>query len=251
MKCMSCSEKINSKFKHAIESNTCPFCGSLIMEEVLKNLLTDLRSVMDKLSAHPEELKDFLHSNYSLINESDIKNNVKHTVTHNTISKVTDTVNNSAHEDLDLDDNEDENSGTPLLNSEKMNLIMQRAGANKINNRKEDFKNLVNRIKSGSLSTNQIASLPDDTIDALDRNELSEIESAVNMSVNNGGVDSFMTDSNQDSDSYDDEIPSHVLNFANKKSGSNLSYHDSKDLERLQNMVKKARSQGGKINRSH
>ena len=251
MKCMSCSENINSKFKHAIESNTCPFCGSLIMEEVLKNLLTDLRSVMDKLSAYPEELKDFLHSNYSLINESDFVRTVPQTTTHSSVSKAADIINHSIDEDLDLDDNEDENSGTPLLNSEKMNLIMQRAGANKINNRKEDFKNLVNRIKSGSLSTNQIASLPDDTIDALDRNELSEIESAVNMSVNNGGVDSFMTDSNQDSDSYDDEIPSHVLNFANKKSGSNLSYHDSKDLERLQNMVKKARSQGGKINRSH
>ena len=70
MKCMSCSEQINSKFKHAIESNTCPFCGSLIMEEGLKNLLTDLRGIMDKLSAYPEELKDFLYSNYSLINES-------------------------------------------------------------------------------------------------------------------------------------------------------------------------------------
>jgi hypothetical protein len=67
MKCISCETEINPKWKHAIDINVCPFCGKHIMEEHLKNLLTALTESMDHLQQYPEQLNDFLLSNYNYI----------------------------------------------------------------------------------------------------------------------------------------------------------------------------------------
>jgi len=67
MKCISCEIEINPKWKHAIDINVCPFCGKHIMEEHLKNLLTSLGETMEKLQAYPEQLSDWLLSNYNFI----------------------------------------------------------------------------------------------------------------------------------------------------------------------------------------
>jgi len=232
---MSCSEQINSKFKYAIESNTCPFCGSVIMEEELRNLLTELRVIFDKLQNYPEELKDFLQTNFSLINASDVKPLLSSKV-------ISDNFDSSQ-------DSGSKNSAEPLLNQEKMNMLMRRADTIKINGKASHLKDLVSQIKSGRNITESSDDLSDVEIDALDRNELSEMQSFVSSQASAGGLDEFMTDapSAQDSE-FDDEIPAHVLNFANKKTRS--SDHNSKDLARLQNMVNKARSGSGIINRS-
>lgn len=67
MKCITCEAEINPKFKHAIEQNACPFCGGSIMEELLKSLLISLQDTMQKLQAYPDQLSDWLLSNYSYI----------------------------------------------------------------------------------------------------------------------------------------------------------------------------------------
>jgi hypothetical protein len=67
MKCISCESEINPKFKHAIEQNICPFCGSSIMEELLKSLLVSLGDTMQKMQQYPEQLNDWLFSNYNYI----------------------------------------------------------------------------------------------------------------------------------------------------------------------------------------
>jgi hypothetical protein len=67
MKCISCEIDINPKWKHAIDQNICPFCGQSIMEELLKGLLTTLQDTMEKLQSYPDQLNDWLLSNYNFI----------------------------------------------------------------------------------------------------------------------------------------------------------------------------------------
>lgn len=67
MKCISCESEINPKFKHAIERNVCPFCGGSILEELLKSLLVSLTETMQKMQQYPNQLDDWLLSNYDYI----------------------------------------------------------------------------------------------------------------------------------------------------------------------------------------
>lgn len=67
MKCISCEIEINPKWKHAIDRNICPFCGQSIMEELLKGLLSTLQDTMEKLQSYPDQVNDWLLSNYNFI----------------------------------------------------------------------------------------------------------------------------------------------------------------------------------------
>ncbi len=67
MQCISCEVQIDPKWKHAINNNLCPFCGDPIMDELLKNLLAVLLDTMEKLESYPNEVNDWLLSNYSYI----------------------------------------------------------------------------------------------------------------------------------------------------------------------------------------
>lgn len=70
MKCNSCQVEIDPKWKHAIEQNSCPFCGQEILNEQLKDLLTEARLVIDELFLnHKEELLDWMRSNYGFIHK--------------------------------------------------------------------------------------------------------------------------------------------------------------------------------------
>lgn len=67
MRCLSCQEEINPKFRHSIEQNICPYCGGSVMEELLKSLLIVLQDTMNKLQAYPDQLNDWLLSNFNYI----------------------------------------------------------------------------------------------------------------------------------------------------------------------------------------
>jgi len=67
MKCISCESDINPKWKHAIEQNVCPYCGEYIMDEILKNLISLLADTMEKMQSYPEQLNDWMLSNYNFI----------------------------------------------------------------------------------------------------------------------------------------------------------------------------------------
>lgn len=62
MECMSCNNAINPVWTHAIEQNICPFCGKPIMEEMLKDLLTDLGAILTLLEDYPTQRDEFLRS---------------------------------------------------------------------------------------------------------------------------------------------------------------------------------------------
>ena len=67
MKCASCEIEINPQWRHAIDANVCPFCGSAILEEHLKNLLSTISDVMEDLLAYQDQLNDWMLSNHSYI----------------------------------------------------------------------------------------------------------------------------------------------------------------------------------------
>lgn len=67
MKCISCEIEINPQWAHAIDINVCPFCGKHIMEEHLKNLFSTLRETMISLSSYPDQVNDWMLSNYNYI----------------------------------------------------------------------------------------------------------------------------------------------------------------------------------------
>ncbi len=67
MQCISCQSEINPQWTHAIEMNICPFCGKHIMDEHLKNSLASLRAAMEALQSYPDQLNDWLLSNYQYI----------------------------------------------------------------------------------------------------------------------------------------------------------------------------------------
>lgn len=67
MKCISCETEINPKWKHAIDINVCPFCGQHIMEEHLKNCLSNLAIAMEDMLKYQEQLDDWLLSNHNYI----------------------------------------------------------------------------------------------------------------------------------------------------------------------------------------
>jgi Zn-finger nucleic acid-binding protein len=67
MKCLSCQTEINPQWKHAIDINVCPYCGKMILEEHLKNLLSTLRETMEQMQQYPDQLNDWMLSNYNYI----------------------------------------------------------------------------------------------------------------------------------------------------------------------------------------
>jgi hypothetical protein len=70
MKCLSCEIEINPQWAHAIEQNICPFCGKAIMDEHLKNLLSNLRDTMEQLQTYQQQLDDWMLSNHNYIKTS-------------------------------------------------------------------------------------------------------------------------------------------------------------------------------------
>jgi DNA-directed RNA polymerase subunit RPC12/RpoP len=67
MQCMSCQSEIDPRWKHALEINVCPNCGSNIMAEHLKKLLSTLSATMQELQQYSDQLNDWMLCNYGFI----------------------------------------------------------------------------------------------------------------------------------------------------------------------------------------
>lgn len=64
MLCNTCKEDVNSKFTHALSVNICPMCGGNIIDAKLQSILNDLKIIMDDAKNYPEQVADWLFSNY-------------------------------------------------------------------------------------------------------------------------------------------------------------------------------------------
>jgi len=220
MKCKSCETEINPKWKHAIDTNKCPFCGAEIMDEELKNLFLTLSSTIDQLNKYPNQLNDWMLLNHSYI-RTDSPNLVSF-LPKNIIDKLNDKPEETSIIKVKISDDKEEEVEVKKIQSDtKTDEFFKRAEAVKPNidgfkntsEKTQHLKNMVDQIKkTGRLNP----TITENDIDGLDSDELNELSSINNFN----GVD--------------DDIPAAVLAMANSKGNSPSNHKDLLLLQRMQ-----------------
>lgn len=257
MKCISCEVEINPKWKHAIDINVCPFCGQGIMEEHLKNLLTSLRETMEKLSEYPDQVNDWMLSNYDYI-KTDSPNIINY-VPQDTIKDLYKDMKRIDDEEKFLEkkrytvkvkteSGEEEIETEKIQSDERTNDFFKRAEVkltidkdennpsskrgkfSSVSEKTEHLKNLKKQIEQeGSPAVVNEAGLaamisPAD-MESTDPATMAEIQAL----VEGGGISSSLPDIGDD-----DEIPSVVLAMARRSQGKGAD--PNADLAKLHDM---------------
>lgn len=242
MKCVSCEIEINPKWKHAIDQNICPFCGKDIMEEHLKNLLSSLCDTMENLSAYSDQLNDWMLSNHNYI-KTDSENLYLY-VPKEQLKDLYKNENDKSFQDrkdkkfkvkVMTDAGEEEIVAEKIQSEEKTNDFFLRAEAVKPNidgfrstgEKTEHLKKMVQQIKrNGNLNMPQ---------GDIDEEAVLEMQALIS-------EDEMITSSLPNSEINEDEIPSIVLNMANKAKGGKDPQADLEKLQRLQSNSSGARN---------
>lgn len=265
---MSCEMEINPKWTHAIDINVCPFCGQGIMEEHLKNLFSSLRQTMESLKDYPEQLNDWMLSNHNYIKTD--SPNIKLYMPKKYIEEIKNQRDDEVYEEqkaaahiepnkksiIKIDNGngqEQEVVVEKVQSEEKTNEFFKRAEAVKPNidgfknttEKTQHLKAMAQQIKrEGSTVINKAglaAHLPPEMIDSADPAAVAEFESI----LSGGEVQSSLPENN----SGDDDIPSIVLNMANRSKGRSSDQDPTAELERMQAKVDASRrnfNSGGK-----
>ena len=256
MKCKSCQSEVSPKFAHAIGTNTCPFCGDEIMDSELQGALKGLGDAMKAVDKYPVEVFDWLSSNFGLVKESDLREKLRHefsvkprsvapSVSHKSQAQSEDyAAVAEASGEIELDSDGNQITGQVIQDPSVTNKFLRNAG---IKQRSDALKDLVKQIKKTSGSSNsKKAALPVDPEDLsgpelarMNPEELEQLESMI--SGDFSGPISALSGSE---DSYDDEIPSFVLNMANgAKKGADYNHQDVMKLQKLQGKSSSVRSE--------
>ncbi len=237
MKCVSCEVEINPKWRHAIDINVCPFCGKGIMEEHLKNLLTSLREVMEKLIDYPDQINDWMLSNFNFIKTD--SPNKKYTV------KVKTEV---GEEEVVAEKVQSEDATSDFFKRAEVKLTIDKentkspSGPNSfrsVSEKTQYLKDMAQQIKkegaSGIVNETGLATMiSPDMLEKADPEAVVEYQNL----MTGGEVSSALPDSD------DDEIPSVVMAMANKAKGKggDVSAADLTKLREMQNRVKNSRA---------
>lgn len=249
MKCISCEVEINPKWKHAIDINVCPFCGNGIMEEHLKNLLGSLSDIMVRLQEYPEQLNDWMLSNYNFIKTSspDLINFVP-TESIAALQPAAPAPKKQEFKEpienkkftvkIKTERGEEEIEAEKIQSEEKTNEFFKRAEAIKPNldgfqstaEKTQHLKKMALQIKRAGATaiTSDVGEnslITPEMIESADPEAVEEMETLLS-----GGISSSLNDSIMG----DDEIPSVVLNMASRAKGNTRS--NSADLIKLQQM---------------
>ena len=218
MQCMSCDKEINPTWTHAIDMNSCPFCGNAIMDEDLKDLLGVLRNTLEDLSKYPDHLNDWLLSNYQFI-KTDSPNLVNH-LSHedflewkkSNLEKEFETKKYGKRKiKVDTDEGEEEVEVQSLQSDDKTSEFFKRSGALK---RNEEFTSVAEKqahlkalMKKAQLGPQVITKEElESDVEPLNEYELQQLS---NMNGSNS------------SSSEEDEIPASVLALGKKFGNSN------------------------------
>lgn len=238
MKCISCELEINPKWKHAIDNNVCPFCGNGIMEEHLKNLLTSLGEVMSKLQEYPQQLSDWMLSNYSFI-KTDSENLINY-IPKDQRPKARRVEDKEPHESkkftvkVQTDDGKEEEVEAEKIQSEETTSeFFRRADAIKPNidgfqspaEKTQHLKKMAQQIRRAG-TTSVISDVSEDSYDS-EMMEVSELGDVNSLFAGNE-IASSLGDSVFD----DEQIPSVVLNMANRSKGNSST--NTADLLKFQ-----------------
>lgn len=238
MKCNSCSTDIDPKWRHAIEQNSCPFCGDVILPEELKNLFTTLSTVLNIATAtYSEQLEDWLLSNYEFIKTTSPK-----------LAQLAPKRHASGNEKLALEDQEErieiingqEVKIKPLLSQERANVFAKRSGAMKKNggsfSSADRIKKLKQEIEKGGNPEMSIVdadpSAAEEYLAAINAGESQEL-----IRPSFGGSGGF--------DGEDEPIPQVALALAGKFGGNAQSNY--KDMETLARLRKRAEDNEAKF----
>lgn len=268
MKCISCEVEINPKWKHAIDINVCPFCGQGIMEEHLKNLLTSLRETMDKLVDYPDQVNDWMLSNYDYIKTDSPK--LMDYLPKEAVKDLYKDLRKAEDEEkfnekkkytvkVKTETGEEEIEAEKIQSDEKTSDFFKRAEVKltidkdetKANSQKtrhssvsaktEHLKNLKKQIEeNGSAAvvdeTGLAAMISPDMMDSADPEAVAEMQALIS---GGGEISSALPDIGDD-----DEIPSVVLAMARRSQGKGAD--PNADLSKLHDM--QARVQESKRN---
>lgn len=282
MKCISCEMEINPKWKHAIDINICPFCGQGIMEENLKNLFSSLYDTMDQLSAYPDQLNDWMLSNYNFIKTdseslpSYIPQDFMKKIEEDALEKLNNLETSKkaieSAEDFEKRKNkkfkvkvstetgEEEITAERIQSEEKTNEFYKRAEAIKpniegfksVSEKTQHLKAMAQQIRrEGATVINQSGAggvISPEMMEMADPEAVAEMQAMIS-----GGeiINSALPDSDIDGD----EIPSVVLAMANRAQGNSKNTQaDLVKLQQLQNKVSGSRqkflSGGGGFSRA-
>jgi hypothetical protein len=234
---MSCQSDVNPKWKYAIDTNLCPCCGKIIMQEEIKKLLTTLSDSIEGLLKYPEYLNDWLFLRFNFVPAYKIQilekqvEELKLKLSENRITdkdciesvdKINNEVNevNEVNEDsIDSVDKKEVNESTLIsVQNEKItNEFFKRSNADKIVKNSKNIKDLVSRIKNSSIQ---------DTME--------------NSSNITEYIEPEITSSLDTSDDLD-HIPDSVLAFANDAKDFVSSGYNKKDLDKLRELQEKSR----------
>ncbi len=78
MICTNCQSEIDAKWKHAVSTNICPFCGEKIFSDELNKVISDSKNVLDSVQDEFRgNFEDWLLSNYNLINLKTLKTKIE------------------------------------------------------------------------------------------------------------------------------------------------------------------------------
>ena len=260
MKCVSCEVEINPKWKHAIDINVCPFCGSNIMEEHLKNLLTSLADIMDKLQQYPDQLNDWLLSNFNYVKtdsptlikflpQDQIKEVAAEFATKTIDKPIQDPAPNKKFTvKVKTDAGEQEIEAEKIQEEEETNAFFKRAEAVKPNidgfrstaEKTEHLKKIALQIKrAGSTAIlnddGENSYISPEMMGDADPDAVAEMESLFSENEISSSLGSAAIG--------DEEIPAVVLNMASKAKGSKHTSNpaDFLKLQQLQSRIEESR----------
>ena len=236
MKCKSCETEINPKWKHAIDTNKCPFCGAQIMDEQLKELFMTLTSTIESLGAYPDQLDDWmlLNHNYIKTDSPKLANFLPQSVVEELNSKLE---KKSIVKVKGADGEEQEVEVKKIQSDKKTDEFFKRAEAVRPNidgfantaDKTQHLKSLVAQIRRTGTSGNAQALL-DNNSEGADPEELAELQSMMN------GDSSSSYESNGD-----DDIPAVVQQMAARGNSSAAPHRDLLKLQQMQDRVHNAK----------
>lgn len=261
MKCKSCEGDVPPKFAHSIAVNCCPLCGNEIMEAELQSALTELKSAMSIAKLYPDEVFDWLKSNYSLIPQSSVS--IQLAAMESTMNtrvqaemdkfkanyfKATPANLKRAEENSILDQDGNQVVGETIQAPEQTNKFMKNAGVNKMVSQNDRYREIVKEIKKNGapalMSEGGGAGVisPDMLQQAWEAEDTEEMGAYFG---NGPGVSSGL-DSDMDGD--DEGVPAFVLSMANQAKQSNGGTYNPKDVAALQQLHGKARRASNALN---
>lgn len=238
MKCMSCEREIDPKWKHAIDTNLCPFCGLHIMEEKLKNLFSNLCAIMDDLSEkYQDQLNDWMISNHDYIktDSPQITQYMPKEYLHELKKEEDDRKFQEKKKftvKVQTDSGEEEVEVEKIQSDKTTNEFFKRAEVGRSKDgpaeKTQRLKEMVKQIKkTGSTSVNDAGTadiISPEMLEMADPDAVAEFQSQ----ISGGEIASSLPDAN------DDEIPAVVMAMANKSKGNSSS--SGADLLKLQQM---------------